>query len=146
MAYADLARSHVKECLREAFELPQLIVDDDGDVPFAHGTARYYATVRADGRKVKVWSHAVTGVKVSAAVLREVNAANAALETARVVAVGDRVIVEGVLPVDGLTPPDLRDLCVEVGVTADRVGQLIAAVHGGRVGLPAEEGCEECGR
>jgi hypothetical protein len=36
-----------------AFGLTQLVVDEDGDVPFRHGTARYYVTVRLDGRKVK---------------------------------------------------------------------------------------------
>jgi hypothetical protein len=143
MGYADLARSHVKECLREAFELSQLVVDADGDVPFTHGTAIYYVTVRRDGKKVKVWSSAVHGLKATAAVLKEVNSVNATVQHCRLFVSGGRLVVEGVLPVDGLTPEDLRDLCVEVGTVADDVGQLVSAVHGGELTLP--NGCSECG-
>lgn len=145
MAYADLARSHVKECLREAFELPRLVVDDDGDVPFRVGTAVYFVSVDPEGRRARVWSVAVRLVKITAAVLRELNEANGALELSRVYAVGDRLMVEGTITVDGLTAAELRALCQEVGDTADRLGQLIAAVHGGEVALPPDEICEECG-
>jgi len=145
MAYADLARSHVKECLREAFELSSLVVDDDGDLPFQAGTALYYVSVDPEGRRARVWSIAVRGVKVSAAVLRELNEASRALELSRVYAVSDGVVVEGTVTVDGLTATELRALCVEVGDTADRLGQLVATVHGGEVALPPDEICEECG-
>jgi hypothetical protein len=146
MSYADLARSHVKECAREAFGLTELVVDCDGDLPFSHGTANYYVSVRSDGRKVKAWSHAVLGVRSSAAVLREVNALNARLEHARAFLVEERLLVEGVLPVDGLTPEDLRELCLEVGTTADEFGQLVSTVHGGVTARSADdEGCDHCG-
>lgn len=147
MGYVDLARSHVKECLREGFELPQLVVDEDGDVPFTRGTAVYYVTVRSDGKKVKVWSTAVCGVKPIAAVLREVNEVNMGLEHSRAFVVRNKLIVEGILPIDGLTPDSLRELCMEVGNVADEVGQMISAVHGGEVMRPeGDGGCEHCGR
>lgn len=144
MAYVDLARSHVKECLREAFELPTLSVDDDGDVPFAHGTAVYYVTVRSDGKRVKVWANAVVGVKRTAALQREINEVNAGLELARVYLVQDRLVIEGVLPVEPLLPADLRDLCLEVGITADEVGEMVSTVHGGVVARP-DDSCDHCG-
>lgn len=146
MGYVDLARSHVKECLREGFELAQLIVDEDGDVPFTKGTAVYFVSVRSDGKKVKVWATAVSGVKPIAAVLREVNEINTGLQHSRAFVTKDRLVIEGVLPVDGLTPEDLRDLCVEVGNVADEVGQLISTVYGGEVMRPeGTGGCEHCG-
>lgn len=144
MAYVDMARSHVKECLREAFELPSLKVDDDGDVPFRHGTAIYYVTVRGDGKRVKVWAHAVRGVKRTAALLREVNEVNIGLELARVYLVHDRLAVEGVLPVAALEPGDLWSLCMEVGTTADEVGAMVSTVHGGVVAHP-DDSCDHCG-
>jgi hypothetical protein len=52
------------------------------------------------------------------------------------------VVIEGVLPVDGLTPVLMRELCLEVGSTSDTVGQLVAAVHGGQVTYPG--GCDVC--
>jgi hypothetical protein len=59
---------------------------------------------------------------------------------------GERLVVEGVLPVDALTPSDLRDLCLEIGSVADEVGQLISAVHGGAVSRPEGDGsCDHCG-
>ena len=36
-----MARSHVKELAREAFELNELVVDADGDLPFHHGQVRH---------------------------------------------------------------------------------------------------------
>lgn len=147
MALIDLARSHVKECLREAFELSQVVVDHDGDLPFRAGTAAYFVSVRPDGQKVRAWSMVVRGIKVNAAVLREINEVNAGLETCRMFAVNDRVIVEGILPVDGLTPETLQELCLEVGVTADQVGQMMAAVHGGQLWFDDDdETCDHCGQ
>lgn len=144
MAYVDLARSHVKECLREAFELSNVNVDCDGDVPFVHGTAIYYVTVRTDGRRVKVWAHAVSGLKQTASLLREVNEVNMGLELSRAYLLRDLLVVEGVLPVEGLIPADLRDLCLEVGSTADDVGEMVSTVHGGIVARP-DDSCDHCG-
>jgi len=131
-----MARSHVKELAREAFELSELVVDSDDDLPFHHGSAVYYVSLVADGRLVRVWSRAVDGLAVTKPVLREVNDANAWLVLARTWVQGSAVMVEGCLPVEALRAGDLRSLCMEVGSTADRLGSMLAAVHGGQVVLP----------
>ncbi len=136
MSYQDMARSHVKELAREAFELDDVVVDGDGDLPFRHGTAMYYLSVVSGGRLLRVWSHAVSGLHVNKAVLRELNEANASLLLARVFAEGSSVIVEGCLPVEPLQARDLALLCQEVGGTADRLGSLLAAVYGGQQAFP----------
>ena len=141
-----MARSHVKELAREAFELHELVVDGDGDLPFPCGTAMFYVSVVREGRFVRVWSRAVAGIEVTKRVLREVNEVNAGCTLARVHASGSSVWVEGYLPVDTLVPRDLAGLCFEVGTTADRLGSMLAAVHGGHVVFP--DGCDaghECG-
>ena len=140
-----MARSHVKELVREAFELDEVAVDDDGDLPFPCGTAVFYASVVRDGRLLRVWSRAVAGVHVDKRVLREINDVNRSLVLARVYTRDSAVWVEGCLPVEVLRPRDVGALCVEVGTTADRLGSLIAAVHGGRVALPdcAEPDCDD---
>lgn len=140
LSYEDMARSHVKELAREAFELEEVVVDADGDLPFPCGTAMFYVSVVRDGRLARVWSRAVTGVEAKKAVLREINEANAGLTQARVYATDDSVWVEGYLPVETLRPCDIGRLCYEVGTTADRVGSMLAAVHGGRVVFPG--GCD----
>lgn len=142
-----MARSHVKELAREAFELHDVVVDEDGDLPFPCGTAMFYVSVVEGGRLVRVWSRAVSGIEVRKPVLRELNEANAGLRFARTYATGSSVWVEGHLPVESLTPRDLGCLCVEVGTAADRLGSMLAAVHGGHVAFPdgcdAEHECEE---
>ncbi len=70
------------------------------------------------------------------AVLREVDEANRNLLFARVYTRGANVFVEGSLPIEALRGKDVGVLCTEVGGTADRVGSMLAAVHGGRVAFP----------
>lgn len=135
-----MARSHVKELLREAFCMHEVVADEDGDLPFPCGTAMFYVSVVRDGRLVRVWSRAVAGVRVNKPVLREVNDANRELVLSRVYAYGSSVMVEGCLPVESLRSKDLAVLCVEVGTTADRLGSMLAAVHGGHVVFP--DGCD----
>lgn len=146
LSYTDMARSHVKELAREAFELEQVVVDADGDLPFPCGTALFYVSVVKDGRFCRVWARAVTGVAASKQLLAEVNEVNATLTVARAYVHDRAVWVEGQLPVETLRPQDLAGLCYEVGTTADRIGSMTAAVHGGVVAFPdgcADRSCEE---
>ncbi len=136
LSYEDMARSHVKELLRTAFGWEAVVVDGDGDVPIACGTAMVYASVVGKGRLVRVWSRAVAGVAPTKPVLREVNDANAHAVVARVYAQHSAVWVEGRLPIEGLRVQDVEQLCREVGDLADHLGQLLAAVHGGTVTFP----------
>jgi hypothetical protein len=140
LSYEDMARSHVKELAREAFQLDQVVVDGDGDLPFPCGTAMFYVSVVREGKLLRVWSQAVAGIKVNKAVLREINEVNADLVVSRVYPMDTRVVVEGCLPVDTLRARDLGALCFEVGTTADKLGSLLAAVHGGHIMFP--EGCD----
>ena len=145
LSYEDMARSHVKELVREAFELETVVVDPDGDLPFPCGTAMFYLSVVGEGRLLRVWSRAVAGIKVSKAVLEEVNEVNAGMTVARTWVTGSEVWVEGCLPVQTLRPCDVAALCHEVGTTADRMGSMLAAVFGGRVARPESRDCDhEC--
>jgi hypothetical protein len=140
-----MARSHVKELMREAFELDEVIVDADGDLPFPCGTAMVYVSLARRGRMLRVWSRAVDGLRINKPVLREINEVNTGLTLARVWATDDAVWVEGCLPVEVLRVCDVGVLCTEVGMTADRIGSMLAAVHGGRVAFPdAAELGHEC--
>ena len=131
-----MARSHVKELARQAFELDEVVVDPDGDLPFPFGTAMLYVSLVRGGHVVRAWSRAVNEIHVNKAVLREVDEVNAGLVFARVHTTAGAVWVEGCLPVEPLRPKDLGRLCAEVGSTADRLGSMLAAVHGGRVAFP----------
>jgi hypothetical protein len=145
VAYREMAQSHVKELVRQGTGLVEVLEDSDGDLPFRSGRAMYFISTRSDGRQLKVWSRAVEGVKPTVAVLREVNAANLALEVARVVVRGDDLYVEGVLPVETTTAEDLGRLCREVGTVADELGSLVAAVHGGSTWFSDDDAGCSCG-
>lgn len=136
LSYEDMARSHVKELAREAFELDEVVVDGDGDLPFPCGTAMVYVSVVGQGRMVRVWSRAVSGIEVKKAVLREINEVNAGLICSRVWATTAEVWVEACMPVEVLRPLDIGLLLAEVGRTADTLGSMLAAVHGGWVANP----------
>jgi len=140
-----MARSHVKALVREGMGLTELIEDHDGDLPFRRGSAAYFISTRLDGQKLKVWSCAVSDVKATVAVLREINDANLELESARVIARGDNVYVEGTLPVESTTAADLVALCHEVATTADDLGSMLAAVHGGTTWFSEDDKECQCG-
>ena len=74
-----MARSHVKELVRAAFELEDVVVDEDGDLPFPCGTAVVYLSVVRGGRVLRVWSRAVSGLRTTTAVLREMDQMNGTL-------------------------------------------------------------------
>ncbi len=87
---------------------------------------------------VKIWSNVVFRLKGTAAVLREINATNERLMHCRMFLSGTTLQVEAFLPIQPLVPGYLTAVCAEVGETADSVGQLMAAVHGGCIAFDDE--------
>lgn len=138
MAYFDMAHSHVQRLLREGMELAEVVQDGDGDYPFRHGTAMYYLSVGASGHMAKIWSHAVYGLKRSKAVLREINSTNERMIHGRAFLQGGHLVVEAYVPIQCLPADYLAAVCEEIGRTADGVGQLLAAVHGGTMSIADE--------
>ena len=136
-----MAHSHVQRMLREGMELDEVSQDRDGDYPFRHGTAMYYLSVGRGGHLLRIWSAAAYGVKPTKPVLREVNSTNERLVHSRAYMSDETLMVEAIVPIEPLVPGYLVAVCHEVGCTADRVGQLLAAVHGGQVSF--DEECEE---
>lgn len=128
-----MAHSHVQRMLREGMGLDEVEQDCDGDYPFRHGTAMYYLSVGRGGHLLKIWSHAAYGVKPTKSVLREVNSTNERLMHCRAYMSGETLVVEAFVPIQPLVPGYLVAVCHELGSTADRVGQLLAAVYGGQV-------------
>ena len=80
-----LLRSHVERCLQDIWDVPDLVIDDDGDYPYRRGTAMCWVSP-FDGPVpgVRVFAHAAYGLKPSAKLLREVNDLNVRSTWARV--------------------------------------------------------------
>lgn len=87
----------------------------------------------------RIWSNAVYGVKEKGAVLREVNSTNQSLYHGRAFVQNSTLVIEAYLPIDPLEPAFLAAVCCEIGSTADRLGQLVATVHGGSVMFDGED-------
>ena len=83
-------------------------------------------------------SRVVVGLKSTAPVLRAINATNERLMHCRMFLSGMTLQVEAFLPIEPLMPGYLMAVCHELGETADSVGQLMAAVHGGRIAFDDE--------
>ncbi len=54
-----MARSHVRQLLRDGMELDEVAMDADGDSQFRHGTAMYYVSTLFGGYMTRIWSNAV---------------------------------------------------------------------------------------
>ncbi len=133
-------RSHVERCLQDIWDRCDVKPDGDGDYGYRWGTAACYIRVEGgDPPLVRVWAHAVVGVKPTVRLLREVNDLNTHTRTAHVVLGGQAVVVEHVLHPAGLDRDTLRHACSAVGAVADEIGATISAVYGGSTPFPADE-------
>lgn len=95
-----------------------------------------YVSVVGGGRVLRIWSRAVNGIDVKKAVLREINEVNAGLVISRAWATDTAVWVEACMPIEVLRPLHVGCMVSEVGRTADTLGSMLAAVHGGWVANP----------
>jgi hypothetical protein len=133
-------RSHVERCLQDIWELCRVTTDSDGDYPFAHGTACCYVRVEdGDPQVVRVYAHAVIGVRRSAKLLTEINDLNGRCRTASVSWSSGVVIVEQALHAKAVRRSTLRQACQAVGYVADDIGTMIATVYGGETPLGADD-------
>jgi type III secretion system-like peptide-binding chaperone len=131
--------SHVERLLAEEWNLCRVFADDDGDYPWAHGTAVGWVSVvdAGDGFMVRVWAHAAYEVKSSAKLLRELNDIQGRSLSTSICLAGHIVGVEQTISPIGLTQPVLSQALSAVRTIADDVGLLLAGMFGGRTPLAA---------
>jgi hypothetical protein len=133
MAYKHLVRSHVERCLQDIWDVRSPEIDDEGDYPFK--TRVCVGWVRVEPQPpvmVRVFAHAAYEVKSSAALFKEINALNARSRLATVSWSSGVVSVHAALPAEPLDRPSLRLALDMVSCVADDIGELTAAVFGGR--------------
>lgn len=138
-------RSHVERCLQDAWELPGVATDGDGDYPFRHGSAACFVST-AQGVTptfVRVWALAVVGVKRSAKLLIELNEINERALTARVYWAEGSVTVEQTMLAPAVDTESLGQACAAVGTLADNLGLLVASSFGGRTLYDPSEQLDE---
>jgi len=132
-------RSHVQLLLQREWQVCRVTVDDDGDVPFRHGTAACYVSVLdTDPPMVRVFGHAAYGLRPMLKVLREINEVQHHALSARVELRNDVVVVSQTLSPVGLSQPVLAQALDAVATVADDIGTLFAAMFDGRTPFPEE--------
>jgi hypothetical protein len=138
MTEALWIRSHVERLLQSEWDACRVPTDCDGDYPFRVGTAACWVRV-TDGQPpmVRVFAHAVSGVKPSMKLLTELNAIQQRTLTAALELQDTTVVVKQTLSPIGLTKPVLAQALRAVGAVADDVGVLLAGMYGGATPFPA---------
>lgn len=118
--------------------------DDDGDYMFRNGTAACWVSVLAsDPVMVRVFAHAVNGLKPSLGVLRELNDIQSrSLSTSIGVLHGSVLVSQTISPIS-LSQEVLAQALSAVGTVANDIGALLASVFGGATPFPVETGAEE---
>jgi Putative bacterial sensory transduction regulator len=140
MGEVTMVRSHVERCLQDIWDQCRVHKDHDGDYPFSNGTSMCFVRVeRGDPVVVRVFAYAVVGVRRSAKLLAELNDINNRCRLVSVGWHGDAVLVDHVMQAKAVSRATLREACSSVGVVADDIGSMIAAVYGGGTPIDADE-------
>jgi len=93
--------------------------------------------VTGDPHLIRVWAFAARVPRRSLKLLSELNEINERALTVKVYWSGDLVVAEQTIHADGLTTETLGHACLAVGVTADDIGMLLAAMFDGETPHPA---------
>lgn len=140
MGDTRMLRSHVERCLQDIWDQHHLVMDDDGDYPYRWGTAACWVRIESGGTDmVRVFAHAASDVKRSLRLLAELNELNASARSAQVYWVNGSVLVSHGLHAAAVDREPLGHACTSVGVVADDIGGMVAAVFGGSTPFPLVE-------
>ncbi len=135
-----MLRSHVERCLQDIWDQHELVMDDDGDYPYRWGTAACWVHIEAgEPAMVRVFAQAATNVKRSPRLLAEINEVNTGTRGVKVVWADNAVVVSYALHALAVERAPLSHACTSVGVVADDIGGMVAAVFGGSTPFPPAE-------
>jgi hypothetical protein len=140
MSEALWVRSHVERLLQDEWNVCRVEPDPDGNYPFRRGSASCSVSIMCDDTPpmVRVAASAVTGVRPTAALLRELNEIQLRALSASVCwHDGSVVVFQTLCPVE-LTRPVLTQAIDAVSGVANDVGLLMAGMFGGATPFPAE--------
>lgn len=137
--------------MREIWDDAPVHYDDDGDIPFRAGTAAVWVSMRFEEPRLRVFAHAAYGVKPTTALLRELNDVCGRSIFAKVYVRNGVVMVESVVPAEGVNTRTLKMAVDSVASVANDLGVMIATVFGGatpfedEANMAEQEGVDEDG-
>jgi hypothetical protein len=142
-----MLRSHVHQCLQDIWDTPELVLDDDGDVPFRYGCSSGWILLhRHPDPSVEIRAHAAHSVRRSAKLLSELNTLNQASHRVQVSFDGKAggastgvVVVRTSISWAGVNRESVRAAFHTAGMAADTIGPMIAAAFDGETPYPVDE-------
>ena len=132
MANAEMIRPYVEKLLKEWTGADELIVDEDGDIPFRVGSARYYVSILdRDPPLVRVWATLLRGVKKNMKLLEAINDANTRILQCRMFWNDGAVMLASEIVADDLDRDELIEACNAIAQIADDFDDILQADFGG---------------
>jgi hypothetical protein len=133
VTYTLALRHHVEKSLRRDMKVQAVEADDDDDYGVACSGSIVWVRPMLDHEPplLRVWTRAASGMKKSAALLREINDLNGGLEQVRCVLQGNNIAITAEVEIESIQPGLLGRLVHLVGGNATHIGELVTALHGG---------------
>jgi len=137
---ADMLTAYVETLLERLIGATKVTPDPDGDYPVRYRDALYYVRVVGNVNPVvQVFSVAVSDVKPTAALFKELNTINSQIKFARAFWVQNQVLVESEMVGEGVEPADFDNACEAVAIVSDHFGPLLAERFGGKTAFADEK-------
>jgi hypothetical protein len=125
----------VEDTLKELLDVDDIARDDDGDLPFTYGSAKFFVRVRAEPPIVHVFSPLLWGIGESPELLRALNDINLRTHAARLAWTGAQVVAMIDLPGAWLARATLAAACDYIGGLADHFDDELQGRFGGETML-----------
>lgn len=137
---ADMLTAYVETLLERLIGATKVTPDADGDYPVRYRDALYYVRVVGSvDPVVQVFSVAVSDVKPTSALFKELNTINSTIKFARAFWVQDQVLVETEMVGEGVDPADFDNACEAVATITDHFGPILAEKFGGKTAFADEK-------
>jgi hypothetical protein len=117
---------------------PQIVFDEDGDIPLVQRSALVYVRVSETGPVIEIFSYVVRGPLDPERAAFEVAALNRDTSMVKFVLLDDLVLATVHLPALPFAPRQLRETVSAMAEVVDEVGDGLAARVGGCRGLEPE--------
>lgn len=129
---SDEIRARVDEMVRSYLGTPDLVIDEDGDIPVAQGSALYWVRVTDDDPvTVTVWANVLAGVPPTDGLLHRLAEFNAEFDAAELYYEGDSVMLGIDLDAERLVAATLAEACDLIGTLADKYDDRLQREFGG---------------
>ena len=129
---SDEIRARVDGMVRAYLGSPELVIDEDGDIPVAQGSALYWVRVTDEEPvTVTVWANVLAGVPATAELIRRLAELNAEFDAAELYYEGDSVMLGIDLDAEHLVSATLAEACDLIGALADKYDDRLQREFGG---------------